>query len=44
VKDLIHKDVKRTMQDISFFKSRLILDNMEELLFVWAKANPEYKY
>ncbi len=32
------------MQDVPFFKSRLVLDSMEELLFVWAKANPEYKY
>jgi hypothetical protein len=32
------------MQDVLFFKSQLVLDNMEELLFIWAKANPDYKY
>jgi TBC1 domain family protein 5 len=28
------------MQDLPFFKSQLVLDGMEELLFIWAKANP----
>lgn len=44
VKILIRKDVERTMQDLSLFKDQEVQHKMEELLYIWAKEYPEYKY
>lgn len=38
------KDVERTLQEFKLFKDILVQQKMEELLFIWAKEHPEFKY
>lgn len=44
LKILIKKDVERTMQEYKLFKNQLIQQKMEEILYVWAKEYPEFRY
>lgn len=32
------------MQEYSLFKNQEILGHMEEILYIWAKENPDFKY
>ena len=32
------------MQEISIFKMPSVIVKMEELLYIWAKEHPEFKY
>lgn len=41
---LIRKDVDRTLQETEFFRDPYVRDQMCELLYVWARENPEYQY
>lgn len=44
IKILIKKDVERTMQELPLFKEPLVQSKMEEILYLWAKEYPEFKY
>lgn len=45
IKHLIRKDVDRTMQEYSFFTDENnVKSQMCDLLYIWARENPEYKY
>lgn len=44
VQNLIRKDVERTMQEVALFKDKTIQKAMEEVLYIWAKEYPEFKY
>lgn len=44
MRTLIKKDVKRTHQELDFFRSLEIQTFMEEMLYIWAKQHPLYKY
>ena len=44
VQNLIRKDVERTMQEIHLFKDKSVQRAMEEILYIWAKEYPEFKY
>lgn len=44
VQNLIRKDVERTMQEIELFKDKTVQRAMEEILYVWAKEYPDFKY
>ena len=45
MRHLIRKDVDRTMQEYEFFHSEdLIKRPMCDLLYIWARENPEYLY
>ena len=32
------------MQEFSFFKEAEVKQKLQEILFIWAKENPEFKY
>lgn len=40
----IRKDVDRTMQELEFFNDESVRDAMCDLLYIWARENPEYLY
>lgn len=44
IKILIKKDVERTLQDQPLFKDSFVQSKMEEILYIWAKEYPEFKY
>jgi len=44
VRTLISKDVERTHQEMIFFKDAQIRDEMSQMLYIWAKEHPHYKY
>jgi TBC1 domain family member 5 len=44
IKILIRKDVERTMQEMEFFRSKEVQLQMEDLLYLWAKEYPDFKY
>jgi len=44
IKILIRKDVERTMQELEFFRNSEVSHNLEDLLYVWAKEYPDFKY
>eukprot|EP00347_Sterkiella_histriomuscorum_P003581 403363737 len=44
IKILIKKDVERTMQELELFKDKFVQLKMEEVLYLWAKEYPEFKY
>jgi hypothetical protein len=45
LKHLIRKDVDRTMQEYDFFTHEdLVRTQMCDLLYIWARENPEYLY
>lgn len=44
VRQLIKKDVERTLQDYELFKNKAVQQRMEEILLIWAKEHPQYKY
>lgn len=44
LRDIIHKDLDRTMQDIEFFTSQEIKNKMYDVLYLWSKDNPDYGY
>lgn len=44
IKILIKKDVERTMQELEFFKDEMVQSKLEEILYIWAKEHPEFKY
>ena len=44
MKHLIRKDVDRTMQELELFNHEEIKLRMCDLLYIWAKENPEYLY
>lgn len=41
---MIRKDVDRTMQELALFNDESIKDAMCDLLYIWARENPEYLY
>ncbi len=43
-KILIRKDVERTMQELEFFKSQEVQQEMEDTLYLWAKEYPDFNY
>jgi hypothetical protein len=44
IKVLIKKDVERTLQEQQLFKDATVQQRMEEILYIWAKEYPEFKY
>jgi TBC1 domain family protein 5 len=44
VKIQIWKDVNRTMQENDFFRQKVVMDRLEELLYIWAREHPDFKY
>lgn len=42
--NLIKKDVERTQQEYDLFKNKTVQQQMEEMLYIWAKEHPQYKY
>ena len=44
ITSLIKKDVDRTLPELRLFQSSLLSQNMQQILYIWAKENPEYKY
>jgi len=44
MKDLINKDIERTYQDMEFFLEKPIQLMLSNILFVWAKQNPDLSY
>jgi TBC1 domain family member 5 len=45
LKHLIRKDVDRTMQEYDFFQNEeLVKAPMCDLLYIWARENPDYLY
>jgi TBC1 domain family protein 5 len=44
IKSQIKKDIDRTMQDLPFFKDPMIMQKLEDLLYVWAKEHTDFKY
>ena len=44
VQNLIRKDVERTMQEVALFKDKTVQRAMEEILYIWAKEYPDFKY
>jgi len=44
ITSLIKKDITRTMQELSIFHDPTFSQNLQQILFIWAKENSEYKY
>jgi len=44
LKSAIDKDVKRTYCEVELFLEDQTRSDMVEVLFLWAKENPEYGY
>jgi TBC1 domain family protein 5 len=44
LKDSINKDVSRTLQEYDLFRNREVRQHMQQMLFIWAKENPEFSY
>jgi TBC1 domain family protein 5 len=44
LRSIIRKDVRRTMQEYQIFKLQSVQDNMDQILFIWAKQYPDFKY
>lgn len=44
IKDLIDKDVKRTFPEIEYFCNEKTRDVLRNVLFIYAKQNPELSY
>ena len=40
----IQKDVTRTNQENIFFRLQDTKDRLQEILYIWAREHPEYKY
>ena len=44
LRDIIQKDIDRTMQDVDFFTSEHVKGQMFDILYLWAKDNNEFGY
>ena len=44
ITSLIKKDLQRTMPEIHLFQGTLFSQSLQQILYIWAKENPDYKY
>lgn len=44
LRDIIQKDMDRTMQDVDFYAQSDTKQKMSDLLYLWAKDNPQFGY
>jgi hypothetical protein len=41
---MIRKDILRTMQEFDLFKDEQVQHHLQQMLYMWAKENPEWSY
>lgn len=44
ITSLIKKDITRTLPELPVFHDIAVSQSMQQILYIWAKENPEYKY
>lgn len=44
LRDIISKDIERTCQDVEFYALDETKQRMSDLLYLWAKDNPQFGY
>jgi len=44
LRNLIKKDVDRTLQETPFFREEAVKEKMNELLYLWAQYYPAFGY
>ena len=44
ITSLIKKDIQRTLPEVPAFQNIGVSQSLQQILYIWAKENPEYKY